>query len=52
MLSTLMWSGMALAKIVLREQQKVGEHYAQCYIIFGNAGSSLKSYRGMRLSSG
>jgi hypothetical protein len=36
----------------LRKQQKVGEHYAQRYIVFGNAGSSLKSYRGVRLFSG
>ena len=43
---------MALAKTILRKQQKVGEHYAQRYIVFGNAGSSLKSYRGVRLSSG
>ena len=43
---------MALAKIILSKQQKVGEHYAQRYIVFGNAGSSLKSYRGVRLFSG
>jgi len=43
---------MALAKIVLREQQKVVEHYARRYIVFGNAGSSFQSYRGVRLSSG
>ena len=43
---------MALAKIILSKQQKVGEHYAQRYIVFGNAGSSLNSYRGVRLFSG
>lgn len=43
---------MALAKIILCKQQKVGEHYAQRYIVFGNAGSSLNSYRGVRLFSG
>jgi hypothetical protein len=42
---------MALTKIVLREQQKVGEHYARCYSVVGNTGSSLESYRGVRLSS-
>jgi len=42
---------MALAKIILREQQKVGEHHAQRYIVFGSAGSSFESYRGVRLSS-
>jgi hypothetical protein len=52
MLSTPLGSGMALAKIILSKQQKVGEHYAQRCIVFGNAGSSLKSYRGVRLSSG
>ena len=40
---------MALAKITLREQQKVGEHYAERYIVFDNAGSSLKSCGGVRL---
>ena len=43
---------MALAKIILRKQQKVGEHYAESYIVFDNAGSSLNSYCGVRLSSG
>jgi len=43
---------MALAKIILSKQRKVGEHYAQRYIVFGNAGSSLKSFRGVRLFSG
>jgi hypothetical protein len=43
---------MVLAKITLRKQQKVGEHHAQRYIIVGNAGSSLQSYHGVRLSSG
>jgi hypothetical protein len=43
---------MALAKTILREQQKVDEHHAQRYIIIGNAGSSLQSYHGVRLSSG
>ena len=43
---------MALAKVILSKQQKAGEHYAQRYIVFGNAGSSLKSYRGVRLFSG
>ena len=42
---------MALAKITLRKQQKVGEHHAQRYIIIGNAASSFKSHRGLRLSS-
>jgi hypothetical protein len=42
---------MALAKIILRKQQRVGEHYAQHYIIVGDAGFSLESYRGVRLSS-
>jgi len=49
MLSTPIGSGMALAKTILRKQQKVGEHHAQIYIVFDNAGSSLKSYRGVRL---
>ena len=49
MLSTPMGSGIALAKIVLLEQQKVGEHYAQRYIVFGNARSSVESCRGVRL---
>jgi hypothetical protein len=40
---------MALAKIILRKQQKVGEHHAQRHIVFGNAGSSLQSYRGVQL---
>jgi hypothetical protein len=40
---------MALAKTILREQQKVGEHHAQIYIVFDNAGSSLKSGRGVWL---
>ena len=43
---------MALAKITLHKQQKVGEHRAQSYIVFGNAGSSLQSCRGVRLFSG
>lgn len=43
---------MALAKTILREQQKVGEHYEERYIVFDNEGSSLNSYRGVRLSSG
>jgi hypothetical protein len=40
---------MALAKTILRKQQKVGEHHAQIYIVFNNAGSSLKSDRRVRL---
>jgi hypothetical protein len=52
MLSTPIGSGTALAKITLRKQQKVGEHHAGRYIVFDNAGSSLKSYRGVRVSSG
>jgi hypothetical protein len=43
---------MALAKIILRKQQKVDNHHAQRYIVFGNIGSSLESHRGVRLSSG
>jgi hypothetical protein len=42
-------TGMVLAKTILRKQQKVGEHHAQIYIVFNNAGSSLKSDRGVRL---
>jgi hypothetical protein len=38
---------MALAKIILHKRQKVGKHHAQIYIVFDNAGSSLKSYRGV-----
>ena len=41
-----------LAKITLRKQHKVDEHHAQCYIVFDNAGFSLKSYRRVWLSSG
>jgi hypothetical protein len=52
MLSTPIECGTAFAKITLRKQQKVGEHYAGRYIVFDNAGSSLKSYRGVRVSSG
>jgi hypothetical protein len=48
MLSTPIGFGTALAKIILRKQKKVGEHHAQRYII-GNAGSSLKSDRGVWL---
>jgi len=48
MLSSPIGSGMALAKIILREQQKVGEHHAH----FGSAGSRLKSYHVVRLFSG
>ena len=51
MLPTPIGSGMALAKTILRKQQKVGENHAQRYIVFGNAGSSLKSYHGVRLSN-
>jgi hypothetical protein len=40
---------MALAKTTLREQQKLGEHYAQRYIVFSNAGSTVESCRGVRL---
>jgi hypothetical protein len=40
---------MRLAKITLRKQQKVGEHHTQRYIIVGNGGSSVQSYRGVRL---
>ena len=49
MLSTPIGSGMALAKITLRKQQKVGEHHTQRYIVVGNGGSSVQSYRGVRL---
>jgi hypothetical protein len=52
MLSTAIGSGTALAKTILRKQQKVGEHHAQIYIVFDNAGTSLKSYRGVRLFVG
>jgi hypothetical protein len=45
-------TGMALAKTMLRKQQKVGEHYAERYIVFDNAGSSLQSNRGVRLFNG
>jgi hypothetical protein len=45
-------TGMALAKTILRKQQKVGEHYAERYIVFDNVGSSFKSYRGVRLFVG
>ena len=44
-----MASGMALAQIILREEQKVGEHHAQRWIIFSNAGSSVESYHRVRL---
>jgi hypothetical protein len=49
MLSTPIGSGTALAKIIWRKQLKVGERHAQIHLIFDNAGSSLKSYRGMWL---
>jgi hypothetical protein len=52
MLSPAIGSGMALAKIILNEQQKAGEHHAQIHIVFDNAGSSLDPYRGVWLSSG
>ena len=45
-------TGMALAKTMLRKQQKVGEQYAERYIVFDNAGSSLQSNRGVRLFNG
>jgi len=32
---------MALAKIILRKQQKVVEQYAQRYIVFGNVAFNL-----------
>ena len=44
-------SGMTLAKIIPRKQERVGEHYAQGYIIDGNAGSNLESCRWVQLSS-
>jgi hypothetical protein len=43
---------MGLAKIILREQQKVGEHHAQIDIVFDIAGSSLNVSRGVWLLSG
>ena len=40
---------MALAMLPCCEQEKAGQHYARRQIVFGDAGSSLESCRGVQL---